>query len=414
MIQFIANLVDDLLYEKTYNATGITLSGYKSPLETPTCLWYNGATYWVGYKGFSTNHQAVIFKYKDGVIEHEDVGVGTATSDVLLHCYPVLLIINGFLYVFQTDPHAAPIKIWKSDVAESITDGFTLHDTITGDFAYIGARLLSDGRVVILSRTDITNDYSHKISISDVDDYTSWTTNIITDADYGVNNTRHYTTAIQHYNVNEWHYFGITYRKDAGDNPYVRQAIYKTKDYVTFYNLEETFSKDIVASGAITNAELETNFVIIGSISEDTTYTAGVNAVAIDDVLYNSQWNDALQKWQFMKIATDGTITYYDVPVSNIFYLENIIATIRILYNGNNLVFLIFTDEGGGVLGRKIYASDLNFDNFQFMYDMRRVVPTDRKMMPYNLDEVNGTYIIGGGSVEDEVQFYETDNRFII
>src|SRR5690606_10616275 len=120
-------------------------SGSYGNLCTPKSVWRNGATYITGYKDFSTNNSPVILRWKNGILEMEEVGT-IDFSDALQHQHPAVLIIDDYIYVFAVNGHGRPIKIWKSNSPDNISDGFTLHHTISGDFGYCNLRKLSDGR----------------------------------------------------------------------------------------------------------------------------------------------------------------------------------------------------------------------------------------------------------------------------
>lgn len=411
LLPYIINLsnTDELVKDVSYNQEYYWVGGYGA-LVTPNSVWYNGATYITGTLDADANNAPVIFKWKNDVLEYNG-SVGTIdNADILEHSHPAILIIDGYIYIFQVNGHNEDIKIWKSDTQEDISS-FTLHHTITGDFSYCNPKLLTDGRVVILNRNG-WSDFEQIFQISDVDDYTTWTNRTATASDFLANDVRHYPSHPYMYGSNTWHYFGISLRDENttpnGIATYFGQAIYKTQDFETFYSLDEVFSKNIVSSGGLTRSEIETNLMVVGSNTAQTTYVMPLQFIVIDDVVYSRYYDNAASYFKFMKIATDGTITTYDCDIPNVSTTINFGYKIFIWYNGNNLV--ITTDKD-------IYVSDLNFSNVQFYNQYAYSGETDAVQvvsLPYNLDEVINNYLLGGTTTEGVFPYFITSDKFLL
>jgi hypothetical protein len=388
------------------------------PLVTPTSIWHNGATYVVGYKTDVSNNDPVILRWEDEVIDFITVGDTTKPDPYgLEHQFPALLVIDGYIYVFQVNGHGAEIQIWKSNFPENIKDGFTLFHTINGSFGYCNPRLLPDGRIVILSR-DTPTGFGQMIALSNPNDFTVWQTKKITEPDYNTHHHRHYISAPYYYGSNSWNYFGVSFRNDdATPETYFAQAIYKTQDFITFYNLDETFSKNIDVNGKITHAELEANCMIVGSIDNDTDFAGGINFIVKDDVVYSSYYDATDSNWYFTKITgvvrTNTLIDISDLRFPNL----NSVNNIFILYNGSNLVLFLFEDKSG-VQERNIYTCDLDFQNLQFKTQVWKDgenTGARQSMIPFNLNEISGEYIIGGSDTNSGEFLYQINNdKFLI
>lgn len=398
-IQKFVSVDEDYYYIGSYGA-----------LVSPVSVWHKGATYITGTLDASTNNAPVILKWEDSTLEFND-SVGTIDNfDVLEHSHPSILIIDDYIYIFQVNGHDQDIKVWKSNSQEDIS-AFTLHHTILGDFNYCNPRLLDDGRVVILSREGYP-DFTHQIAISAANDYTSWTLKDLTATDFVANDVRHYPSHPYMYGSNSWHYIGISLRDENtspnGIETYFGQAIYKTQDFITFYSLDENFSKNIDVSGALTRSEIETNLMIVGTNAAQTTYVGPMQFIVVNDVCYSKYYDNTANYFKFLKVDTDGTITTYPCNIPNLDTTINFSYKFSMWYNGSNIV--ISTSLG-------IYAINLSLNNLQ----LKRLYTEDGEdntpqavSFPFNLDAVSGSYLFGGSTTEGVFPYYITSDKFLI
>lgn len=402
---------DQLIKEVQYYAT-LYYSGSYGMLVSSKSWYYNGVTYLTGVENTTTNNSPIIIKYthSNGLLEFEKVGT-IDNYDAGEHSHPALIIKDGFIYVYQVNGHGKEIKVWKSNVAESISDGFTFHFTIPGNYGYCNPRLYADGRVVVMSRLTLhpgTEEYSQVLNISAPNDYTLWTKKIITQSDYSTYGNRHYPAFPFEYGTNSWIYGGVTLRNDIGLENYFGQCIWKTTDFITFYNLTETFSKNIDTLGAISRQELEDHFTLFGTNTNMTGYVKPLQFIVIDDVVYSSYFDETEGYFRFYKVDSLGNLITYPLQIQGIDTIDNGSFKFTIYYNGNNLLVLV---------NGKIYGFDLNFSNMTFFDQYNYagdVSPLNAAILPWNLPEVSGDYMIAGSTEEGSFPYIITDNKFLI
>lgn len=420
MIEYLININSSKSVDVTPEETSLTVEnielGRYNFLVTPKSIWYNGATYVTGYRDSSTNNAACVLKYENGNIEYAFVG-SVDNADVDQHARPAILIIDGYIYILQVNGHGEDIKIYKSNATESINDGFTLHHTITGEFGYLNARYI-DGRIVITTRdtTITTSKYSLIMTYSDVGDFTTFTTKRITDADYANRDTRHYPAHVEYYGNNVWKYFIINHRSDitSGGATYFAHSILKTKDYSTYYNIDETFSKNIDSSNYITVDELEDNYTIVGSVKAFNKRVDGTNYIAINDVIYGSYFDYDSAQYKLLKITNAGVQKKaYNMAGFGSGVGGTTGTNLFLWFNGNNIVAL--------AAANKMYALDLNLETQEFRTQI--VIPSGYGFyaldMPTNYNEVTGEYIIGGANSdgtdkEGYFPFFITSDKFLL
>lgn len=418
MLPYLINLGDNITKEVFLEAEGMTQGGRYGNLSKPTSIWHKGATYVMGFTGLEDNNSPVIIKYKGNVVTYAKVAQSTV-QDPGQHAFPAILIIADFIYVFQVNGHGEPMRVFKSNTAESIEDGFTLISTIGDFFGYCLPRLLPDGRVFILTRnTGSSPRYSQKMAISTPNNYTSWTVKNLADSGWGTNLVRHYPSTPFYYGVNQWNYLAIQHRYDQTPETYFAQSIYKTQDFITFYSLDGNFSKNIDANGVLTQTEIYDNLTIIGSGASRSTYVGGVNIIVINDVIYGNYFNQGTKTIHFYKI-TNGVLTETPTP----FDFNNTPGGMSItqlfhFYNGQNLIHMA-TETRGDI---NIYSSDLNFNNIEFQLSIKQPNeedPINEPVIPFNINEIEGEYIIGGTgnlitSANGKFPYIVIENKFYL
>ena len=384
--------------------SAIVYSGSYGNLCVSKSIWHNGVTY-ITAKGNNPTEDPYLLRWKNGVMSSIKVGF-IDYEDALSHQNATILIIDDYIYIFCVNGHGESIKIWKSNTIDML-DGFSLHHTIVGNFGYCNTEIY-DGNVVITSRVtdNQTYIYSQVLLVSDGSDLTTWDKINTTDADYSNTDVRHYPSMIKHYGYNEWHYSGISLRNDdESPQVYFGKAIYKTKDFTTVYNLDETFSKDI-SSTPLTVSEIEDYFMISGTNTAKTTYNGTMSAIAINDIIYTATYENS--QWSYLKIV-NGSITKTDCELPDLPTTANGGYHFIFYFNGINIVF-----QSRG----KIYATDLNFttieEKFEY-YELGEPTGANTTVLPANLDEIYGKYIIGGSSLEEGVvPYYISNKKFFI
>lgn len=373
----------------------------------PKNIWYDGKTFITGQNNSNDNNSPIVIEYdsSDGTLSLELVYTLT-NADPLEHARPSIIEYGGFIYVAVVNGHGQEILIFKSNSLGTSRNGFTLHHTIPGAYGYQSLKIVDNNRLMIFCRGTnpvSTPNMSQIILLSDPNDFTNFNEISVTDADYINTQDRHYPSDIKHYENNNWHYFGISIRHEDGGigGFFFAQAIYKTQDFTTFWNLDETFSKDVITNGEITHTELFDNFVFIGDLANRTLddIVGGVFAIVINDVLYNSYYDTNNNLYKFMKVE-NGIITLQDSPFLSDPLPNNAVGSLNPWFNGNNLVYRVLSD---------IYKFDLNWNNQVGPF---LNVTSNLKIPPYNLDKVTGKYMIGGSNIPDQFYFIITDNKF--
>lgn len=396
------------------------ISGFYSS-NKPKCLFHNGATYLTAYDETEFRNP-ILMRWKDGVSVSVQVGTQSIT-DPLDHQHPTIFIKDDFIYIVQTNGHGDEMKIFKSRTTD-ILDGFDLHHTIAGNFGYVNPVVLPDDRVVIISRvTSIPAfRFGQLVLVSDPNDFTTWEEIVMTDPAYVSTEYRHYPHSITKYEDDGvWHYQGLNLRTDENNLfAYFAQCILKTPkdgDFKTWYNVDESFSKNVELDGKITNTELENNYTVVGWES-DTTYCNNAYTISIRDTLYGQYFNNFEGKWKFFKINPKGVKTEVDVPLdifNNLPTTNAFGVPIRTWYNGKNLI-ITNINTGGGFL----YTCDLDYSNFEKVfqyYTYDNVKNASRMILPENFLDVNDRYIAGGsggteGTENGEIPYFVLEEKF--
>lgn len=398
-------------YGKNTDIPNVIYTGLYQQVQ-PKSYFHKGDTYITGVKDNETR-DPVIYRYRasDNTVVGVDVGVIDGV-DPLDHQNPLVFFEDNFVYVVMVNPHAAPIRIWKSNTTD-VTDGFSVHYNLSGSFSYVTAyKCPVTNSVYFLSRF---LGLVHGIGKSNGNDYTDWTTLTITDNDYGSTTYRHYPFVPRPYGDNEWYYFALIQRNDSESSNslqiymYFAHSFYKTKDFKTFYSLDESFSKNIPENGVITNTEVQNELTYIGSAATDDKYVSYFAGCVIDDVIYGSYLDQSISYYKFYKIE-NGVKTEYDCNIPNLPLNPFSFSLLNIYYNGNNLVIRVGSSS--------VWVCDLDFSNqkLAFTNEQTEPNPVNAAIFPVNLDEVYGDYLYGGGQTDTNLgvlPYYITQDKFI-
>lgn len=164
------------------------------------------------------------------------------------HLNPLILKEGNTWYSIVSHIHNGVLRQYKSTTGFNGTYSFDLEFGTTNGYP----SLFRDAtRLAILTRVGSLN-----VSVLTTTDFASYTQRVITTPDAGFIS---YPTKPINGSIGGWHYFCIDWVKSTSPTNYQRKFLLKTQDWVTFYNYDETFSKDIVASGQITPTELKNN-----------------------------------------------------------------------------------------------------------------------------------------------------------
>lgn len=370
----------------------------------PSMIWYNGSTYSVGYEDFNTNNQVWITKQTGKTLLSYEVGSGTSVPDSINHAMPIILRDNsGYLYVIQNISNADSFRYWKSDYPEldnagTPTGTFTLVGSFSANAIYIGL-LKQDGfDCKFITRAGSPEIYSQSIISLNLDTGVNSTLQI-TDVSF-VDDIRHYPVVPIFYGQSDYRFGGINHRNNsASPLIFYKLSLWITSDFNEIENIGQTWSKDVGVSGAITDAELDSNFAIVGSDAVNTAGlgavdTQGANAIQINDDLYVVYRTDTNEHTIFkFTVGTATAVASYVIPHPIYQLLGGASNSSYLYYNGSNIVMTLCKDAAGFDAG--IYTINLDLTNFTFIRDLV-VEDTLYIGMPSNLDQVTGEYLIWG------------------
>tara|TARA_R110002012_G_scaffold321174_1_gene547901 strand:+ start:10038 stop:11288 length:1251 start_codon:yes stop_codon:yes gene_type:complete len=368
------------------------LGGQLSTLTSPITLWHNGSTYSLGYENNITNNQVWIVKQTGFNIESNTVGIGTVAPEPLNHPTPLLIIDDlGYIYVIQNSFHVSPFNLWRSDNPEDISS-FSLIGQFDTDGAYLTMISQNNTNAVFVTRNSLASSDGFHQSILEVNLLTAaYTKTQLTYADYNTTGIRHYPLFTYHKVGNSNIYYGfINHRRDS-DLTYLKVSAWKSTDLVTFSNLDETFSKDVVSNGVLTNAELEANFKFVESSTNDLNRTIFQGAIQVDDdiyVAYNANNEIKIEKYLSGSATPSDTYTFpTDIRGS-------------FLYWNTTKIFVLVQDNTlDGISG--IYSMDLDLTNLKLEAELKQGLDYETFSyygIPNNLHEVpNGEYYLGIG-----------------
>ena len=377
---------------------------YGGHLVTPKAVWYGGSTFFTGQRTLASNNSGAMLKCNNEGITTTNVSTITV-SDPDEHSHPAVLEIGGYIYLLQANGQGENILIYKSTTQGGTS--YALHHTITGVFAYCNARVF-EGRIVIVTRDSSApatiNRFGQIVLYSDVGDFTTWTELATTNPDYQTNDVRHYPATPYCYGTNTWFHFIINKRSDVNSNTYYAHAFYKTQDFITYYNEAETWSKDIVTNGVITDTELETNCTLFGSDLEPSKKRDGANYIVIDDIIYGSYYDYDNSVFKFVKIDTATvTETICTIDFGRTFSVTNLSAIV--MYYGTNDILMVT----GNV---DLYRSNLDFTDVSFVENLGDTNTINRGAIPCNISDIDGEYFIGGRATDTFFPYKKTNEKF--
>ena len=373
---------------------------------SPTSIYRNGSTYLTGMTDENSNHIGFVFKINKFNFEQVEFNSGiTPELDGSNHARPSILIDDsGFIWLFQVDPHNAPIKVWCSNVSESILDGFTYKGEINVDFAYQQIYRQSNFDIQILTRTSGTGNSGHTRVVGNLNNLSGFTSQAITDP---TGSYRHFTNNFYKYGniTREW--FTINVVDTSAPSP---RFVYKVGLYYweistpnILHNPDNTYTFDI-SSTPITETLLEANnFYVLGNEIEKSEERNGFAAQVNNEVYFQNAINS---RYRIMRIDDNLNKTYSDIIPNS-----NLTDIIRIDFNGSNLVVQ-------QVQGLKVFIYGLSLDLSKLVYiesyDLLRTrVPLD---FPVNFPDVDNFYPIAIRNVlnSDEYNYLTTKDKFFI
>lgn len=295
----------------------------------PNSYYYNGSTYMVlkREENLSTGYPVVI-KYSGDI---NNVQKTSISGTILLrdyHDYPSVFVdSSGYIWVFIEQHSLIPI-IYKSNSPEDIS-AFTRVSTtgLTGrNYDYIKPGFIDGIGYFMLARYTVDSlrwgmcfhTSANGIAWTKVGDIT------LAEVEDGATDVRHYPTVTSNW-IQDNFLYSVFYKRVYSASPWRENRVYTMKTPVNastfgkvWHNYQETFSKDISTSGIITDAELNTNYMVINdptfSYQSSLTNSAFINGdLVIGSAIngngmykYAGSWN------KVSSIISNNSITSFD------------------------------------------------------------------------------------------------------
>jgi hypothetical protein len=247
-------------------------------LYAPNSFWADGKTYFSLQKNLSVSPFGqiglVVYDEQLGLNRPQILGKPLASGDT--HTRPSIYFDNNRLYAIQENLHITPLDIYKSDY-DNETESFTEQvEKIGTAMAYANIYKLSDGNFAIYFRFGNGQPFDTKAYASVVKSTAGF-------ASFGseqqltlrtTNNVYQYPTQPNNGTVGLWHYGVLSERTGPGTDVFwYKYWLWKTQDFVTFYNYDGSFSKNVVSVSPLTEAELNTNFAFYTGVNTKQYYS---------------------------------------------------------------------------------------------------------------------------------------------
>lgn len=356
-----------------------------SNVFTHTTVYFNGATYFTWYKSsVNDNSQASIVKYvRDEQLQTVYIGSGTTSPEPGEHPAPTVYIneSTGYIYFFQNQFHQTPVRVWKSDNVLPDISAFTLLGTFGSSLGYLMFLEGSGLNVVLLSRGvgggGANNNYCQSIYKLNVDTLVN-TAIQITSIDYATNNTRHYPSGNPYVRYGTATKMGwIISHRDDGTLALYKFSLLITDvgDYELIHNIDNTFSKNVVSVAPITEAELETNFALVGTDSARSTAYQSCT-MQLDDYFYFLYRTGSTKEIWRIDLTTGTTITQ-TITISG-----TSLSAMSMNWNGTNIILNLYMD-GENVVAK--INTDLTGYS-EFADDLSGV--NGIALLPYNFPDI--------------------------
>lgn len=362
----------------------------------PSILWNKGKTYAGADKGNNAiagfQNDIIMIEYDSAtnVISTIDVGDGAGYNDIYNHPACWVWVENDYIYCGQSEPHNVGTSVYKSNSTNTINSGFTKLSNVEDDYSYPKALITHDGNFAFNFRLEGSLEYDDvgivKSNSSSIEG--TFTATQITDS--LTSGYRYYNSTPVVYGTPTKTYFTPTIRRDTGA-VYFAHVVLVTTDFNTFSNYQGTASKNVVSAAKFTDAEIEADYIINGSMASDGDELRVMNTMAVDDVLYGTYIKSGTSDWYIFKI--DGTTKTEVNLSSNISNLRTDNSLNNFMYwNGSNIVLSVLTDDG--TKNKELWAINSGLTTFTQKYTYNDALAyNDPIKLPENYDEVTGNYI---------------------
>lgn len=216
-------------------------------LYTPNLLHHVQDTHLIFGLGITDyNGRPFILSYYQGLGLDRPVPINRyplTTSDA--HPRPSGIIVNDKLNVLQEHSHDTSFYIFRANTANDFYAFTKLTEEIGTSCSYPQIHTLEDGTYFVLGQVIDSSRPGGNYGDANFENWSADTQ--IADSGGGIN-TRYPTTPNQRIiNQDDWRYFMINHRPSER---WQQRYLFKTKDFVTFYNFDESFNTGIIIADA--------------------------------------------------------------------------------------------------------------------------------------------------------------------
>lgn len=380
------------------------------------CLEFNGNYYGTGNTPPQDREKGIIWKY-DPTTDIFTWGLcyGNSTgTETIMHRTPSLIIDdNGYIYTAGGDPHSDEIIITRSSSPESITEFNHLPATgiIGGVCAYPSLYLYGNDIIISHRNTGVTffgagdEEFMHSTWRATIGVWSWQRMDLYKNRDGTNPDNREvmYPTFPKQSVNNEWEYLLTSPRSgNWGGEEYYDQLVLKTKDWLTFYNIEETASRNISVNGGIPILDRPDYSI------KNNGRTKGVHLQTVSIV--NDVFVGVYYDWDNEKHYIrwyDGSWHEQDVQtiLSPNYGYGGAFRDIRKI---GSKYYISYSKNESDILSNRLVETKIPFTEFKelkhFGYDTDEGYIPRSPAFPTNIDTIQKTILIGssgGGNVTD-------------
>lgn len=370
------------------------LGGRFRDSSNPIMWHYNGSTYALGYANNTLNNEVYIVKQTGFTVTSTQVNNGTDGSEPLNHPTPLLYIdeATGYIYVLQNEFHVDRFGVWKSDNPEDISS-FSFIDWFDTNGSYLSLIEWSGSTVVMTTREgESPSGYDFNVLTVDLDNPSGYTDQQVVEMDFATNDVRAYLIPCNYYGSPTTRVYGLQSRDESSTNFYKISLLFSS-DQENFENLSGDTTTD-VTSTSIAYASLNTNYTVIGSDSDKTVTYAPPNLLQLADDVFLS-YRSASDTITINKYSKDseGVQATFDMPYSYTLS-DNEDGYTYLYYDGQKLRGTTKVDDDTCYL----FSIETSLTGYS---EIKQISVQDGAYigMPWNMDDVNGLYLMIGRSI---------------
>jgi hypothetical protein len=236
-------------------------------VNTPGAWYKNGKTYQSYMRAdidpYANMPSLFVYDKEYGLLRPFVTGKARDNADT--HPYPPITWVGDRMYISQENAHASPVELYEAWSDNDYSAFKKLVETVGTQMGY--PSFFPNGSNYFMFGREQTG--YKAVVYKSTNGMKSWGSVIeITNGPGGLGG-RHYTTCPFNNTRNGRIAIEIT-RRDETNNTWVQKYYAESSDGETWYNYSGSFSKNVVSSGAITQTELDNNFLV---------FTTGSNSV---------------------------------------------------------------------------------------------------------------------------------------